>query len=104
MVASVPIMTPKSMANVKLRIASPPRNEDAEEHQDGRAGCHYGTAQCCVDRAVDGCEEILLGIECDVLTHTVEYDHGIVDLVSYHCQDGCDEGLVDFHCERQCTP
>lgn len=74
-------------------------DEDAEEHEDCRARGHDRTAEGRVDRVVDGREEILLGEECSILAHAVEYNHGVVDLVTDYRQDGGDEGLVDFHCE-----
>lgn len=53
---------------------------------------------------VDGGEEVLLGIEAEVFTHTVEDYDGVVDLVTDHGEDCGDEGLVYFHSEGEYAP
>ncbi len=40
----------------------------------------------------------------NVFTDTVEHHHGIVDGVTDHRKDSCDEGLVDLHGERHDLP
>ena len=79
-------------------------DEDADKYKQGGCGGHDCTSQGGVDRVVDGVEEVPLGIQPEVLTHTVEYYHGIVDLVANHGQDGGYEGLVYLHGEGEYAP
>ena len=49
-----------------------------------------------VDRSIEDLLTITLRMKLQVLTDTVEYNHLIIDRVTYHSQDSTDEGLVNL--------
>ena len=73
------------------------KNEDTEEYEQCADRCHDCTCQCAVQRVVECGELVLLRIESASFTHTVEYYHCIVHLITDNGEDCCDKRLVNLH-------
>ena len=77
------------------RVAA--KEENAEEHEQCGERCHYRTAQCLVQRLVEGLVTILFRIHLHHLTDSVEHNHCIIDLITDDGQYRSDKRLVDLH-------
>ena len=64
----------------------------------------HRTSQCLVQRLVECLEAILFRIDADHLAHTVEHNHGVIDLITDDCKHGSDKRLVDLHREGKEAP
>jgi len=83
----------------------PAEQEDGQQHHKRGQGRVDGPAQCAVQSVVhDLLIRMLAAEKADILTNPVKNNHGVIDGVTYNCQNRGDKSLVNFHREGKDAP